>query len=153
MGADVGVGTQERVCVDASLYVHIMMPDEQSDLADARWEAWLEEGLSIHAPGLFLWECLNALRRAVVCERLSEQLAAEARSVLLSAPISLASMGEKAEEVWSNFVLVYDLPTVYDAVYLAAAADLGCELWTEDRRLYRTVHEHLPWVRCASLEI
>jgi predicted nucleic acid-binding protein len=128
------------------------MPDEDSREMDSIWEAWLEESLSVNAPGLFLWECLNALRRAVCGERLSEQRAGEARSALLSAPISLAPMAKKADEVWEEFVLVYDLPTVYDAVYLATADELGCELWTEDHRLYRTVHEHLPWVRCASLE-
>jgi len=106
----------------------------------------------MHAPALFVWECLNAVRRAMVAQRLSQERAAAARADVLELPITLASLEDVAERVWERFVLEFDLPTVYDALYLALASDLGCELWTEDYRLYRAVHDRLSWVRCASLE-
>lgn len=61
-------------------------------------------------------------------------------------------MEDRADEVWSRFVLEYYLPTVHGALYLAVADDLGCELWAEDQRLYRAVHDQLPWVGCASAD-
>ncbi len=39
-----------------------------------------------------------------------------------------------------------NLPTIYDALYLALARDHGCEFWTADERLYNAVRDRLPWV-------
>ncbi len=139
------------VCVDASFYVQIMMPDEESAEADAVWQHWLYRGTDIHAPSLFRWECLNALRRAILRDRLLPARAIEARAALLAVPVIFVPMEDEAARVW-DFVIEYDLPTVYDALYLAVADDLSCELWTEDHRLYRAVRDRLPWVRCSSLE-
>ena len=70
---------------------------------------------------------------------------------MLALPVQLVAFEDRADEVWSRFVIEYDLPTVYDALYLAVADDLSCELWTEDHRLC-AVRDRLSWVRCASLE-
>jgi len=142
----------DRVCVDASLYIAHIMPDEESAEATALLTAWQHADTEVFAPTLFLWECLNALRRAMVTQRLSDGNAGLIREEILALPVQLVVLEDRAEDIWSRFVLDLNLPTVYDATYLAVAHDLRCELWTEDRRLYRTVHERLPWVRCPSLE-
>ena len=41
----------------------------------------------------------------------------------------------------------YGLPAAYDAHYLALADLLGCEFWTDDRRLLRQVSHDLLFVR------
>lgn len=146
------MATPVRVCVDSCVYMALLMPDEDVPAVNELWASWRDCGTEICAPALFVWECLNVLRRAVVSRRIEEARAAALVSGVADAPVTLMQAEDRADEVWSRFVLEYDLPTVYDALYLAVADDLGCELWTEDHRLYRAVHERVSWVRCASLE-
>lgn len=40
-----------------------------------------------------------------------------------------------------------NLSATYDAQYIALAEQLGCEFWTDDRRLVRQVSATLPSVR------
>jgi predicted nucleic acid-binding protein len=42
------------------------------------------------------------------------------------------------------------LRTFYDASYLALAEMRNCDLWTANRRLYRTVKGKLDYVRLTS---
>jgi predicted nucleic acid-binding protein len=142
----------DRICIDASLLITHVMPDEESVEVSALLEAWREAGTTLVAPMLFRWECLNALRRAMISQRLTPERAEPLRAKMLALPVQLVAFEDRADEVWSRFVIEYDLPTVYDALYLAVADDLSCELWTEDHRLYRAVRDRLSWVRCASLE-
>ena len=44
----------------------------------------------------------------------------------------------------------YGLPAAYDAHYLALAQLLGCDLWTDDRRLIRLLAGRLTFVRPIS---
>ncbi|MFP4248495.1 MAG: type II toxin-antitoxin system VapC family toxin [Armatimonadota bacterium] len=147
------MSTMESVCVDASLYLSILMPDEHSPEALAKFEAWHADDVDIIAPSVFVWECLNALRQSVRRQRLTDEEALDLLGDLVALPVGIVPVEDAAEDVWKRFVVAFSLPSVYDATYLAVADAEGCELWTEDRRLYRTVHEHLPWVRCASLEV
>jgi len=142
----------DRLCIDASLYINHVMPDEDSVAASALLHDWRRAGTSIVAPNLFRWECLNALRRAALGGWLSAETADIIREQILTFPVELVALEDRADEIWLRFVVEFDLPTVYDALYLAVADDLGCELWTEDQRLYRAVHDRLSWVRCASAE-
>lgn len=41
----------------------------------------------------------------------------------------------------------HQLPAVYDAHYVALAEMLGCDLWTDDRRLLRAVGRKLQFVK------
>lgn len=141
-----------RVCIDSCVYMALLMPDEDVPGVNELWAAWRGGGTEICAPTLFVWECLNVLRRAVISNRVAEVRAPALASGIMGAPVALMHFEDRADEVWSRFVIEYDLPTVYDALYLAVADDLSCELWAEDHRLYRAVRDRLPWVRCSSLE-
>jgi len=146
------MAASDRLCIDACLYITHVMPDEDSAAVSALLREWRQAGASIVAPTLFRCECLNALRRAAIADRLSAETADIIREQILTFPVQLVALEDRAEEIWLRFVVELELPTVYDSLYLAVADDLGCELWTEDHRLYRAVHDHLPWVRCPSLE-
>ncbi len=53
--------------------------------------------------------------------------------------------------MWHTLVRGFDyLVTPYDAAYLYVAQTEGCEFWTADDRLVRTVAAELPWVRSLS---
>lgn len=142
----------DAVCIDASLYLSILLPDEHSPHAINAFQGWLANATEIVAPSVFAWECLNAVRQSVRQERVTNEEAFDLVGDLISLPFGIVPIEDQAEHLWTRFVLAQDLPTVYDATYLAVADQLGCELWTEDRRLHNPVHESLPQVRCASLE-
>ncbi len=40
----------------------------------------------------------------------------------------------------------YNLPSSYDAQYLAVAERLGCAFWTFDRRLFNTLNQRRDWI-------
>ncbi len=40
----------------------------------------------------------------------------------------------------------FNRPTAVEAHYLALAELFGCEWWTADERLFKTVRHELPWV-------
>ena len=47
---------------------------------------------------------------------------------------------------------IFDLGSIYDALYLALAENEGCEVWTADRRLARAVADGFPLLRCVGPE-
>lgn len=46
----------------------------------------------------------------------------------------------------------FNIKAAYDAHYLALADHLKCDLWTADKRLYNSVHDHLQWVQLIDFE-
>lgn len=41
----------------------------------------------------------------------------------------------------------FELRTIYDAAYVVLARTIGCEFWTADQRLVRSLGSAAPWVR------
>ena len=140
------------VCVDASLYLRVLMPDETDPQVRLMWQQWRDASVAVWAPPLFRWECANGLRQAVRTGRLDPDAARKLLLDMLGAPVGLASVDELLVSAWHTFVVPYDMPAVYDAAYLALARSLECELWTADRRLYRLVGKALPWVKAVGIE-
>ena len=140
------------LCIDASLFLRVLLPDERTPEVDALWDSLKSARTAITAPHLFVWECVNGIRQAVRQARVNLDTAEHVLTELATAPISLGSVEEKVLEAWREFIVPFDLPAAYDAAYLALADDMGCELWTSDRRLYRAVGHALPWVKAVGLE-
>ena len=136
----------DSVCVDASFAIKLLVQEPDSAEAFAQWQTWVKSGTMIYAPRLFVWECANAVRRAVVQDRLPATEAVDALQRLTGIDVDLVNVEDDVVRVYRSFVAKYDMPAVYDATYLAVADMLGCELWTADKRLYRTVGHALPWV-------
>ena len=138
--------SDDCVCVDASIAIKLLVDEPDSVDAMAQWETWVRSGTMVYAPRLFVWECANAVRRAVVQGRLPADEAVAALQRLTGIDVDLVNVEDDVIHVYQNFVAKYDMPAMYDATYLAVADMLGCELWTADKRLYRTVGHALPWV-------
>ncbi len=138
--------SDDSVCVDASFAIKLLVDESDSAEAMVQWETWVKNGTMIYAPRLFVWECANAVRRAVVQDRLPATEAVDALQRLTGIDVDLVNVEDDVVRVYRSFVAKYDMPAVYDATYLAVADMLGCELWTADKRLYRTVGHALPWV-------
>jgi predicted nucleic acid-binding protein len=137
------------ICADASFVVQLLVDVENQTLR-ASWTQWQNEGRLLIAPTLFYYEVTNALYRYQRSQMLSESAVHNALELALNAPIQLhgdAALHARALHLATD----YSLPATYDAHYLALAERMGAELWTLDRRLYRSV-SHLSWVHTVEPE-
>lgn len=64
----------------------------------------------------------------------------------LALPIEIDSSTE-LHQAALKIAQTYEMPAAYDAHYVALAERLGCEVWTDDRRLVRQVQRELLFVR------
>jgi len=140
------------ICVDASILIKLIVGEPGSDQVDALWESWIDDDMRIIAPSLLRYEITAVLRKKVYRKQLSKELAAAALSAALDLSeveyVDVPTLHPRALEIACQ----YDLPTAYDAHYLALAEIWECAFWTADRRLYRYVKEKLPYVQCLAQE-
>lgn len=140
------------VCVDASLPLAFLLADEQAASAADRWARWLKERETIVSPPLFWPEITSAIRLRAYLKKMSDREAETALDRALAWPVTIwpdepGSAGLGLQRQAYRFAGRFNRPRAYDAQYLAVAAEIGCDLWTADRRLHNAVRNHLPWVR------
>lgn len=134
------------VCVDASFSLKLVLPEPDSPKVRRLWERWVEEDRPIVAPWLWIYEVTSVLRNRVHRGLLTPSegdaalQALQAQGVRLLHPTTLQTTAWRLAERFHR-------PTAYDSFYLALAQELGCDLWTADKRLYHAVAGTLPYVR------
>ncbi|MFQ6101663.1 MAG: type II toxin-antitoxin system VapC family toxin [Anaerolineae bacterium] len=132
--------------IDASVILRAFFPDEEQAQAQALIRDHVSGRLQLVAPTLLVYEVTNAVVQAVRQERIGDQAAEEILGAFEGLDIHIEPVG------WQQ-ILPLSLRfgrSAYDAAYLALAQERGEPLVTGDLRLYRVVHEHLPWVRCIG---
>ena len=135
------------ICVDANVFVKVLVQEEHSDLARRHWERWtIAEGRRVIVPTLFPYEVVAVLRRKVYQGQLAPQDGSDAVDILLDANLELVTASELHSRAW-ELAQRLQRPTVYDAHYLALAEMERCEFWTADGRLYHSVKDHFPLIR------
>ena len=115
------------VVVDASILVSMLSDNGPAGHAAAASVA----GHDLSAPELMPFETANVLRRLELGGRLSRETAALAHSDLLDLPVQLWPYPAIASAAWR----LRGSLTIYDAAYVALAAQLGVPLVTLDQRL------------------
>ena len=135
--------TSLSVCVDASFMVKLVLPEVDSQRAEALWSEWLTTGTVIHAPALMPFEAAAAIRKHVqrgliTAER--GEMAVEAFSGF-SQEINLQPAQSLHAGAWT-LAMRYSRPNLYDAYYVALAESLDCPLWTADDHLLRVMPGH-----------
>jgi predicted nucleic acid-binding protein len=103
-------------------------------------------GTEIVVPSLFLFEGTSALCTLVRRGRITAEDSQMMLQALQAQRVHLLHPDDLHEQALA-LALRFGPPQAYDAHYLALAESLGCEFWTADERLYRTVHDELSWVR------
>ena len=61
-------------------------------------------------------------------------------------PIKTIHVPQQRERAW-EIAREFQLPTVYDATYLALAELRQCEFWTADEKLFKRVRDKLSFVQ------
>ncbi len=121
--------------IDANLIAAVVLPLPYSDQATHRITAWKRAGVELLAPVLLEHEIAAILRKAVVAQWLTTDLAVEAMGRILALNVRCwtptADLHERALR-WADRL---GHSKAYDAQYLALAEQEGSELWTADRRL------------------
>jgi predicted nucleic acid-binding protein len=104
------------------------------------------EEREIVAPCHLAFEAASVIRNRIHRAEVTAEVGQLAFEALLAQNIELIHPMGLVERAW-EMAEQFNRPTVYDAYYLALGEELGCELWTADRRLHRAVHDVLPWVK------
>ena len=138
------------ICVDASVAAKWVLPEDLSDKARSLAIAAERSGEAMVAPALLPFEVANILRqrlvRAAAGERLTLAQAQQALALFLAVPVALSTPATLYEQALA-IADTYGLPGAYDAHYVGLAQMLGCDFWTDDRRLLRALAGRLPFVR------
>ncbi len=134
------------ICVDASVAIKWILVEEYSEAALDLSATAVEAGEAIVAPQLLLFEVTNVLRQRMRRRGLTLSEARYLLSVFLRRPMSLRSPPGLHEQALA-IADTYGLPAAYDAHYVGLAQMLGCDFWTDDRRLLRALAGRLPFVR------
>ena len=135
------------ICADASVAIKWLLNEERSDRARALYSAAVQTREPIVAPPLLPLEVTNILRQRM---RSKDGLTLDAATQHLDDFLALQIELHNPVGLHYQALVLADalgLPATYDAHYLALAEHLGCELWTDDRRLLRNVASSLPFVR------
>lgn len=121
--------------VDASLVAKWLVEEPYSAEAKILLREWAEAEVALYSHVILPSEISNALYKRIKRGELGLDEALEAWKDFWTIPIVHLDGEELGRRA---LILARDLdrPDSYDALYLATAEFLGCELWTADDRLY-----------------
>lgn len=134
------------VVSDSGIFIATVIKEPLSSKADALLEHWKQQDVQVHAPRLFQYEVIAVLRKHVHRTTLTPQEGVRSRDWLLAQPIMLWINKDLLRRAY-DLATQLNLPTAYDAQYLALAEYLKGDFWTMDERLFNIVHQQLSWVK------
>lgn len=126
-----------------------LIAEDGRELAVALYESIVGSGGTIVAPAHVYSEMSSAMYKRY---RAGELPALEAQTLLdqgVRLPIRVVSppgLPRRAFEIAVQFRMKW----IYDALYIALAEMIGCELWTADERLHEQVRGAYPNVRLLA---
>jgi predicted nucleic acid-binding protein len=130
--------------LDTSVVVKWFFNEEGTDRAEALLSELLEGSARIQVPSSLFYELANVIwsRRT---EGVSEQQARMIWAELVSFPLWITDWSEILPEALT-FAIQHEV-TVYDAVFVVLAKQLGGDLVTADRVLWDKVAGDCSWVK------
>ncbi len=138
-----------KICVDASLVLKWLVPEEGSEKALALYKKWENQGVSLLAPGLIDHEIGTTLRQKVLRGLLHpDDLYMihdfyQRLNILLLHPVDLIP---KTLAIAATITQ----PTIYDISYLLLAKEQGIDFVTADRRFFEAASPLFPFVKLHS---
>ena len=136
----------KRIVIDASVALKWRLRDEEAvEQVDALLEHFLSQELVLIVPTLFDYEIANALKVAVVRERLAKE---EADKIIEEFQGYVLWRYDFVPLQKQAFQLAYDHQrSVYDSAYLALAQTMDVWFYTGDLKLFRGVQQKLTFVK------
>lgn len=134
--------------IDASLAFKIVVPNPDQGHLEQLVTHWVEEGVQLTAPTLWLYEMTSVFAKMAHFGHLSHARCQEGLKLALGLGIQLIAPTEEIASRAFAWTLILNRASAYDSFYLALAESQKCDLWTADRRLKNAVDE--SWVRFAG---
>lgn len=140
---------QKLVVIDASVVLKLLLPEERTEAVRSLWARWVEQDVEVAAPFLLAYEVISVLRNKVFRGELPPEAGEAALAAFLTQEISLLHPHGMEEKTW-GVAKQWNLPTSYDAAYLALAELIESDLWTADRRFAASLRKKVPRVRVVT---
>ena len=134
------------ICVDASIIVAVLQPEELSDKADLLIQRWGATREQMVAPDFLIAEVSSAVRRGRYTGRTAPDEADVALQEFRMLPIRLHSCESLLDAAW-GWGERLNTPRLYDMFYLALAEQLACDLWVVEKKLVNIVGSQSARVR------
>jgi predicted nucleic acid-binding protein len=137
--------------VDASLTIKLILPNPEQSRCRELMTEWMQNGVDLYAPTLWLYEVTSAVTKAVHFDILTETEGRQ--SLQLAQALDLQSIHPDRALVELGFDWARRLNRVaaYDSFYLALTESLSAEFWTADQRLVNAVN--LSWVHYIGEDV
>lgn len=139
------------VVVDANLAVYSVLRTPHSASASRVMEHLVQRGCQLFAPGIWWYEVTSVIHRYHFAHMISDAVAYEALEVLtVGLGVQPVDVPVRAAFDWATRLRQ---KAAYDGFYLAAAENLGAELWTADQALFNNSHQlGVRWVHWMGEE-
>ncbi|VXD16009.1 PilT protein domain protein [Planktothrix serta PCC 8927] len=126
----------ESICLDTSVWIKYLCPDEQSQAATDLVTDALTRNITLIAPGFGWAEIGSVLRKKVRLNLLTSTQSEQLYLAYSNLPINYLDSKNIQLRAW-NLAQQYSMSTLYDAVFLACAEHKSAEYWTADEALLR----------------
>ena len=114
-------------CVDTSLVLMVLLPDENRSQAERLFSGWAAENAVLVCPPLLYAEVPSVLREAVYFGRLSVEEDERAFEIFCDLDIVVSRPADLHILAW-QLAKQHRQPRIYDSMYLAVARSEGCDL-------------------------
>lgn len=133
------------LCLDTSVLIQYLVPEEYQPQAEALVLEALEATVRLVAP-TFAWaEIGSVLRKKIRTGLLSGEEAKGCFDDFCQLPIEYIDTEQIRARTW-KIAEQYQMPTLYDAAFLACAESVGgnCQFWTADKKLLNQLAKDRP---------
>ena len=139
---------KDVVVVDASIALKWVQVEADSATALALVTEWVNNSMTVLAPGLLIYEITNVLYKNVRKNLITLDGARDALREIFLSKLELDFSEDPAQSIRAlELAHRFGLLAAYDPQYLALAEREDCEYWTADERLWNSVKRELAWVR------
>jgi predicted nucleic acid-binding protein len=137
----------QRIVIDANLCIALTIPLAYSEAAAKQWLFWEMNRFEIHAPLLWEYEIVSALRKAIVVGLISKKEAESALRRLLALGVERSTPDPNLHGLALQWAERAKQTVAYDSQYLAQAEALQADFWTADKRLVDSLKSRkLTWL-------
>ena len=140
--------TTSLVC-DASVVIRYLLPSAEQPHYQQLWQSWMTTGVTLYAPTLWLYEVMSGLSKGVFFKAITSADAAALIPIVHQLPVELVVPTADISQKALTHTQRLKRKNPYDSYYVVLAQELGCELWTADKKLFNAVGR--PWVKWAGI--
>lgn len=136
------------LCLDTSVLIQYLVPEGLQVHAEILVLEAVENTVRIVAPALAWAEIGSVLRKKIRAGLITAEEAQGCFDDFCQLPIEYIDTEQIRAKAW-EIAEQYQLPTLYDAAFLACteSVGVGCQFWTADKTLLNQLGKKLAYVR------